>query len=194
MAKPVLHIIIGSTRPGRVGPAIAQWFCELALEHDSFEVELVDLAAMDLPLFNEPRQPLTRTYEFEHTKRWSASVTRADAFVFVIPEYNHSFNAAMKNALDYLYHEWRYKPVGLVSYGSGALGTRAIQALKPVLASLRLIYTGETSISLSQFPVVDGVFAGNDVIETRAKALLDELDFVTPSWLALRLEQENRPD
>lgn len=130
-------------------------------------------------------------YEFEHTKRWAATVTRADAFVFVMPEYNHSFNAAMKNALGYLYHEWRYKSVGLVNYGGGAARcARAIEALKPVLASLRLIYTGEMSISLQKSPVADGVFLGNDVQESRAKALLDKLDFVTPNWMALRLERD----
>lgn len=190
MDKPVLHVIIASTRPGRVGAAIARWFYERALEHDTFEVELVDLAAMDLPLFDEPRQPVVQLYEFEHTKRWAASVSRADAFVFVMPEYNHSFNAALKNALDYLYHEWRDKPVGLVSYGGGALGARAIEALKPVLASLRLVYTGELSISLRQFPLVESAFLGDDVLASRAKGLLDELKFVTPSWMALRLKRD----
>ncbi len=186
MDKPVLHVIIASTRPGRVGPAIAQWFFERALEQDAFDVELVDLATMDLPLFNEPHQPVAQQYEFEHSKRWAASVSRADAFVFVMPEYNHSFNAALKNALDYLYHEWRDKPVGLVSYGGGALGARAVEALKPVLASLRLVFTGEMSISLRQFPLVDNVFLGDDTLESRAKGLLGELNFVTPSWMELR--------
>ena len=192
MAKPVLHVIIASTRPGRVGAAIAQWFYERALERDTFEVELVDLATIDLPLFNEPRQPVLQNYEFEHTKRWSSTVSRADAFVLVMPEYNHSFNAALKNALDYLYHEWRDKPVGLVSYGGGALGARAIEALKPVIASIGLAYTGEMSISLQQFPVVDGVFLAPDALESRARTLLDELDLVTPRSMALRLERDRR--
>jgi NAD(P)H-dependent FMN reductase len=96
----------------------------------------------------------------------------------------------LKNALDYLYHEWRDKPVGLVSYGGGALGARAIEALKPVLASLRLVYTGELSISLRQFPLVESAFLGDDVLASRAKGLLDELKFVTPSWMALRLKRD----
>ena len=108
-------------------------------------------------------------YQFEHTKRWAASVTRADAFVFVIPEYNHSFNAATKNAIDYLHREWRYKPVGVVSYGGAAMGTRAVQALKPVFAALKLIYAGEVTIPLKTVPVVEGTFSGNEVLTTSAK-------------------------
>ena len=77
-------------------------------------------------------------YLHPHTVAWSETVARADAFVFVIPEYNHSYNAAIKNALDYLNAEWDYKPVGFVSYGGVAAGTRAMTALKPVVAALRM--------------------------------------------------------
>ncbi len=189
MPKPVLSIIVASTRPGRAGLAIAQWFHELATAHDSFDVEFVDLAVVDLPLYNEPRQPITRNYEYDHTRRWSEVVARADAFVFVMPEYNHSYNAALKNALDYLYHEWRDKPVALVSYGGGALGARAIEAIKPVLTALRLIYAGEVSISLSRSPVVDNVFSNDEQLDSRANTMLDELHLITSMWRTLRLEQ-----
>lgn len=186
MSKPVLQVIIGSTRPGRVGPAIARWFFDIAAAHEGFDVELVDLASFDLPIFNEPNQPIMGDYQFEHTKRWAASVTRADAVVFVIPEYNHSFNAATKNAIDYLHREWRYKPVGVVSYGGAAMGTRAVQALKPVFAALKLIYAGEVTIPLKTVPVVEGTFSGNEVLTTSAKGLLKELGVITPMFQALR--------
>jgi NAD(P)H-dependent FMN reductase len=139
LAKPVLQVIIGSTRPGRVGPAVAGWIVDRAREQGDFEVEVTDLAVLDLPLFDEPEHPRLRRYVHEHTKDWSAIVDRSDAFVFVIPEYNHSYNAATKNALDYLSQEWRGKPVGIVTYGGASGGVRAAQMLVPVLGALQLV-------------------------------------------------------
>lgn len=192
LSKPVLEIVIASTRPGRAGAPIARWFCQRSLAHDAFDVELVDLAEVNLPLYDEPHQPISRNYQFDHTKKWSATISRADVFVIVMPEYNHSFNAALKNALDFLYHEWRDKPIGLVSYGGGAAGARAIEALKPVLASLGLVFAGELSIPLAQFAPIEGAFAGNDFLETRARAMLDELAFVTRGSQTLRSQRPPR--
>jgi len=186
VTKPVLHVIIGSTRPGRVGPAIARWFFDIAAAEGSFDVELVDLADYDLPIFDEPRHPVLRQYEHEHTKRWSATIERADALVFVIPEYNHSFNAATKNAIDYLHHEWKHKPVGLVSYGGMAMGVRAVQALKPVFAQLRLVFGGEVTIPLPLNPVVDGVLTSNEVLDNGARAIVKELAVLSAPLKALR--------
>ena len=186
MSKPVLQVIIASTRPGRVGPAIAQWFYDIAKHYEQFDVELIDLATFELPIFDEPSHPIIGKYEHDHTKRWAASVARADAFVFVIPEYNHSYNAAVKNAIDFLHHEWRYKPTGLVSYGGAAMGVRAVQALKPILAALRMFYAGEVTIPMTITPVIDGVFEGNEVLVNSAKALLNELSILTPALQPIR--------
>src|SRR5690606_26740662 len=134
--RPVLYVVVGSVRPGRVGLPVARWFAEHARSHGAFDVQLVDLAEVNLPLHDEPKHPRLRQYEHEHTRRWSALIERADAFVFVTPEYNHSFGAALKNALDYLNQEWRDKPAGIVSYGGVSGGTRALVALRPVLAVL----------------------------------------------------------
>jgi NAD(P)H-dependent FMN reductase len=172
--------------PAVSGEPIAQWFYELAREQDGFEVELVDLAKVNLPLFNEPQNPIRQQYVHEHTKRWAQIVARADALVFVIPEYNHSMNAAMKNAIDYLHIEWRYKPFGLVCYGGGAKGLRAAQALKPSLVALKMPFAGELGIGLSTSPVVDGVFKGDEQLDTSAKALLDELARLTPLFQSRR--------
>jgi NAD(P)H-dependent FMN reductase len=136
VAKPVLQVIIGSTRPGRAGSAVADWIVDRAKGQGLFEVEVTDLAALDLPIFNEPNHPRLRRYVHQHTKDWSAVVDRSDAFVFVSPEYNHSFNAATKNALDYLSQEWRNKPAGIVSYGGASGGTLAARMLEQVLAAV----------------------------------------------------------
>jgi NAD(P)H-dependent FMN reductase len=144
VAKPVLQVIIGSTRPGRVGSAVADWIVDRAIQRGDFEVEVTDLAALDLPIFNEPEHPRLRRYVHQHTKDWSAIVDRSDAFVFVIPEYNHSFNAATKNALDYLSQEWRDKPAGIVSYGGASGGAHAAQMLAQVLGALRMVTVADS--------------------------------------------------
>ena len=173
---PHLQVIIGSTRPGRVGKAVAEWVQTEAEAHGGFEVELVDLADVALPLLDEPHHPRLGNYVNQHTKDWSATVSRADAFIFVIPEYNHSYSAGVKNALDYLHSEWQYKPVGLVSYGGVAAGTRAVQALKPVLTALKSVPLNE-SVNIpfvTQF-LKDGQFVPNDTLSASAKTMLDEL-------------------
>ena len=93
MAKPTLQIIIASTRPGRVGPSVAAWFHDRAVKAGDFEVELIDLAEVNLPMFDEPKHPRFGDYVHQHTKDWSATITRGDAYVFVIPEYNYKLTS-----------------------------------------------------------------------------------------------------
>ena len=177
MSNPVLQIIIGSTRPGRVGLPVAQWFEGVARVQGDFDVEVIDLAEVDLPLFDEPGHPISRQYLHPHTVAWSESVDRADAFVFVMPEYNHSYNAALKNALDFLHVEWNYKPVGFVSYGGVAAGTRAMTALKPVVAALRMtpVIEAVNVPFVTQFIDDEGHFVPNDQLELGAAGMLAEL-------------------
>lgn len=176
VTKPVLQVVVGSTRPGRIGIKVADWFYPKAVAHGGFDVELVDLAAVALPIFDEPRHPRFGEYQHQHTKDWSATVSRADAFVFVVPEYNYGFNAATKNAIDYLHVEWRYKPVGFVSYGGVAAGTRAVQMLKQVMTTLRMspIFEAVNIPFVQQF-IDDDQFVPNDVLESAASAMLDEV-------------------
>ncbi len=134
MPRPVLQVIAGSTRPGRKGIAVAHWVAAQAEAHGGFDVELVDLADAGLPVLDEPNHPRLGQYTKDHTKAWSATISRADAFVFVFPEYNHSIPGGLKNAIDFLFHEWADKAAGLVSYGGVSAGTRSAAALKPVLA------------------------------------------------------------
>lgn len=102
---PQLHVVVASTRPTRKGPAVADWFIGRACAHAAFDVERVDLAEVGLPVFDEPKHPRLRDYAHEHTRRWSATVDRADAFVFVTPEYDFGPPASLLNALQYLVHE-----------------------------------------------------------------------------------------
>src|SRR5450432_3830534 len=134
-----LSVIIGSTRPGRVGLPIGQWFFECAKAHGKFDVQLVDLKEQNLPLLDEPKHPRFSQYEHEHTKAWSAIVAESDAFVFVTPEYNYSPAPALLNALDYLFHEWAYKAAGFVSYGGVSGGIRAVQMIKQPLGVLKVV-------------------------------------------------------
>jgi NAD(P)H-dependent FMN reductase len=174
---PKLLIVIASTRPGRIGLPVANWFVEQAEAHGGFELELVDLQELDLPLLDEPNHPRLRNYTKDHTHAWSATVDSADAVVFVTAEYNHSYTAPLKNAIDYLHHEWRHKPLGFVSYGGVAAGTRAMQALKPVAIALALVpVVAAVNIPfVQQFLTDDGVIVGNDVMVQAAAAMLDEL-------------------
>ncbi|HUA43124.1 MAG TPA: NAD(P)H-dependent oxidoreductase [Streptosporangiaceae bacterium] len=188
MANPTLQIIIASTRPGRVGPSVAAWFHDRALKAGSFEVELIDLAEVNLPMFDEPKHPRFGEYVHQHTKDWSATISRGDAYVFVVPEYNYGFNAAIKNAIDYLNREWLYKPLGFVSYGGVAAGTRAVQMLKQVVSALKMVpMTDAVHIPfVAQFLDSDRVLQPNQVMEDAASALLSELARWTSSMSALR--------
>lgn len=137
MAK--LQIIVGSTRPGRAALPIATWVAEQAREHGGLDVDLVDVAEFDLPVLDEPLMPRLEKYEHDHTRRWSAKIDEADAFVFVTPEYNYGPSVALLNAVDYLHREWGYKPVAFVSYGGVAAGLRSVQAMKQVVTTLRMM-------------------------------------------------------
>lgn len=189
MTDPRLMVIIASTRPGRIGLPVANWFIEAAREHGGFDIEIADLAEENLPLFNEPRHPQFRDYEYEYTKRWSAKVDAADAFALVMPEYNFSFNAALKNAIDYLNFEWAYKPVGLVSYGGVSAGTRAAIALRAPLSALRMTVVGDAvSIPFVGTFLKDGVIEPNAIMTDSARAMLTELRTMAIAHTALRAQ------
>jgi NAD(P)H-dependent FMN reductase len=179
MQKPHLQIIIGSTRPGRAGAAVGSWFLDIAVKHDACTVEILDLATIGLPLLDEPNHPRLGRYVHDHTKRWSEMISAGDAFVFVVPEYNRGYNAATKNALDYLCREWQRKPVGFVGYGAVAAGSRSIQGLIPVVAALGMIPAARSvNIALINRMVTDGEFVSNPRLDESAAEMLDELS----SW------------
>jgi NAD(P)H-dependent FMN reductase len=188
VTNPTLQIIIASTRPGRVGPAVADWFYDRAVKNGSFEVELIDLAEVNLPMFDEPKHPRFGEYVHQHTRDWSATIRRGDAYVFVLPEYNYGFNAALKNAIDYLNAEWQYKPLGFVSYGGVSAGTRAVQMLKQVVSGLKMVpMTEAVHIPfVQQFLDDKRVLEPNEIMEDSAAALLGELAKWTSAMAELR--------
>jgi NAD(P)H-dependent FMN reductase len=185
---PTLQIIIASTRPGRVGEPVGQWFVQRARAHGTFDVVVTDLTELGLPFLDEPKHPRLQQYAHQHTRDWSATVAASDAFVLVTPEYNHSFNAPLKNALDFLHVEWQDKPVGFVSYGGVSGGTRSVQALKSVVSALRMMPV----VAAVNLPFVakliddDGVLHPSEVSEQAATDLLDELARVCPALGVLR--------
>jgi NAD(P)H-dependent FMN reductase len=144
MSKKIL-VVVASTRPGRLGPAVADWFVRSTAGTAAargVEVEVADLAEVGLPFLDEPEHPSTGIYLHEHTKAWSRLVGSADALVFVTSEYNYSMPATLKNAFDYLSAEWAWKPCLFIGYGNTSAGTRGVQMARSVAASLRMLSIG----------------------------------------------------
>jgi NAD(P)H-dependent FMN reductase len=132
-----IAIILGSTRPGRNGEAVANWVFDIAKQRDDAVYELVDIADYHLPHLDEAMPPTMGQYTQPHTKAWAEKISSFDGFVFVTPEYNHSTSGALKNAIDFLYAEWNNKAAGFVSYGSAG-GTRAVEHLRLVMGELQV--------------------------------------------------------
>jgi NAD(P)H-dependent FMN reductase len=176
-------VVIGSNRHGRFGPVVAEWLLDRIGEREDLVPEVLDVAGIPLPTTLTPSPEVTATLA-EVTPKLGG----ADAFVVVTPEYNHSFPASLKNALDYLSLEWADKPAGLVTYGGVSAGLRAAAALKPVLAALRVVPVVE-AVSVpffTQFLTEDDEFVPNAELEAGAKAMLDELARLTPALQRLR--------
>lgn len=133
MSKKV-KVIIGSVREARAGEAVAKWFMAQIKEFEGdIHFELVDLAKVNLPLMNEPAPPMAgNEYVHQHTKDWSKAVNESDGFVFITPEYNHGYSPALKNAVDYLYNEWKGKPALMIGYGSNG-ASHSIRQFREVL-------------------------------------------------------------
>jgi len=182
-----LQVVVCSTRKGRSGLGVGQWFIERATHHGKFEIELVDLQAINLPMLDEPNHPRLRQYQHAHTKAWSATVSRADAYVFVTPEYNYGPPPALINAFDYVYHEWTYKAAGFVSYGGVSGGTRSVQMIKQVVTSLKVVPMVEAVHVPFFSKLMDGgVFKGGETYDKAATAMLDELVRWTDALRVLR--------
>ena len=182
-----LLVVVASTRPGRVGLPVSQWFVDAAKAHGGFQVSVADLAEENLPLLDEPHHPRLRRYQHDHTKRWSEKVADADAFVFVIPEYNYGLSASMKNAIDYLHTEWRYKPATVVSYGGVSAGTRSAVGLHGAGYALNLFVISQAvNIPFVGNRIDDSRFDPTEATETAATAALDELVKVAEAMRPLR--------
>lgn len=173
-----LKIIIGSTRPGRVGPTVAKWAEKFASEQGKFDVELLDLADFKLPLFDEPIHPAAQQYQHAHTKRWAEAINSADAFLFVTPEYDYFPPAGLVNAIQFLLKEWFYKPAGILSYGGISGGLRSAQVLRQLLGNVNVhAHPQVVPVPMvQQFIGEDGVFSANGPMVEGMTALLEELN------------------
>jgi len=170
-----IGIILGSTRPGRNGEAVAKWVHGIASERSDADYELVDLADYPLPHLDEPLPASMGQYQNAHTKEWAATIASFDGFVMVTPEYNRSTSGVLKNAIDYLFAEWHNKAVGFVSYGSVG-GARAAEHLRLIAGELKMADVRQ-SVALSLFTEFENfsVFKPSDVQVQSLGVLLDEV-------------------
>ncbi|MEI5583682.1 MULTISPECIES: NADPH-dependent FMN reductase [unclassified Agromyces] len=187
MSAVRIGIIIGSTRPGRVGDQVAKWVLEQARERSDAEFELVDLLDFALPHLDEAVPPAMGQYAQAHTKAWAEKVDSFDGYIFVTPEYNHSTSGALKNALDFVYAEWNNKAAGLVSYGSAG-GTRAAEHLRLILGELQVADVRQ-QVSFSLMSDFEG-YTKFAPAGYHAGMLAAQLDQLVPWATALRSVRE----
>jgi NAD(P)H-dependent FMN reductase len=160
-------VIIGSTRPTRICPGIAQWTQKTLDEHSELRYRLIDLAEINLPLLDEPLKAALREYAHPHTKSWSKLIESFAGFVFVLPQYNWGYPAPLKNALDYLYFEWHDKPATTVTYGTRGGGKAADQMrqlfdglhMRPLQDRVEVVITGDQVDSQWQLKDVEATMS-----------------------------------
>ncbi len=134
--KPKIGLILGSNRPNRIGRSVAEWVVK-AMANEQLQLDIIDLAKIELPFLNEPDIPAHGNYQLAHTKKWSQLIQQYDGFVFLFPQYNWGYPAVLKNALDYLYREWSHKPVSIMVYGNHG-GFQGLLAMKLVTQGLKM--------------------------------------------------------
>lgn len=185
-----IAIIIGSTRPGRKGDAVARWAFEIARKRTDAEFKLLDVASFELPVLDEPVPSMSSDqYSHEHTRKWSAAIASFDGYVFVTPEYNHGTSGALKNAIDFLYNEWTDKAAGFIGYGF-TMGARAIENLRLVMASLQ-VATVRPQVGLSLFTDFEhaALFKPTERLEQALNVMLDHLSAWSGALKPLRKQK-----
>lgn len=186
-----LKIILASTRPGSIAPALGSWVADTARGSGLFDrVEVLDLAEINLPFLDEPHHPRLGKYTRPHTLAWSDAVSSADALVIVTPEYNSGFPAPLKNAIDFLHAEWKNKALGVVSYGGGTSGgAGAVRMLRPVTDALGL-QTAPTAVGIARAAgqLVDGAFAGSAADDAALQTMLAEVGGIEGTLAPRRAE------
>jgi NAD(P)H-dependent FMN reductase len=186
MSELKIAIILGSTRPGRNGKAVADWVLGKAAGRTGTNYELIDLVDFPLPHMDEAIPPSVGQYAGEHTKAWAAKIGSYDGFIFVTPEYNHSTSGVLKNAIDYLYAEWNNKAAAFVSYGSVG-GARAIEHLRGITSELKIAHVRQ-QLSFSMFTDFENfsTFAPGPQHDEAAVTLFDELESWTLAMKGVR--------
>ncbi|AEF39367.1 NADPH-dependent FMN reductase [Hoyosella subflava] len=170
-----LAVIVGSTRDGRFGPTAAHWFAQQARSHSDFEIDVIDLVDAQLPTtitdFGAP--------EPAEVTALAPRLAEADAFVIVTPEYNHSYPASLKVAIDWYRDEWQAKPVGFVSYGGMGGGLRAVEHLRTVFTEVHATTVRDTISFHSYWDKFDeeGLPHDGESCAHAAKGMLDQLSW-----------------
>ncbi len=171
-----LNIIVTSTRPGRVGDKLGIWIADFARAEGSFEVEMIDLADLNLPIYDEPHHPRLQNYQNDHTKKWSEMSDAADAFIFVLPEYNHTAPPSFINAIDFLSKEWAYKAASFVSYGGISGGIRAVDIAKHILTTVKIMpILEQVMVPMVTQHLENDAFVPNEIHTQSADQMLKEL-------------------
>ncbi|MFF7948896.1 NADPH-dependent FMN reductase [Streptomyces griseorubiginosus] len=188
-----LVVLVGSVREGRFGPVVASWIAGQAGVHGGFEVEVVDLADFDIPLALPAASPKYAGDDYPRPTGMAAltsALERADAFVVVTPEYNHSYPASLKAAIDWHFTQWTAKPVAFVSYGGAAGGRHAVLHLENVLTELHAVTIRDGLAFPNYFTTWQNDHPADPETPGYAKTLLDQL-----SWWAgaLRTAREASP-
>jgi NAD(P)H-dependent FMN reductase len=192
MSKLKIAVIIGSTRDTRFGPKPAQWIFDLAQQRPEFDVKLVDLKDFNLPFFNEKATNLWAPSEDPRAIAWQKKIGAFDGYIFVVPEYNRSIPAGLKNALDQAYNEWVRKPAAYLGYGAVG-GARAIEHLRLINIELQMVpVRSAVHIGGSEFYKVlprmgnQPISAIEDAILPSAKEMLDQLAWWVKATKAAR--------
>lgn len=178
-----LAVVIGSTRPGRLGGRVGRWFAGEAAQHDGVDVDLIDLLEVDLP---------AALGEHPSIEAYGARLADADAFVLVTPEYNHGYPASLKQGIDVASTQWNAKPVGFVSYGGMSGGLRAVEQLRQVLAEVHAVTVRDTVSFHNPWSLFgeDGALLEPHGCDVAAKVMLDQIVW----WgQALRTARADRP-
>ncbi|MEK7593585.1 MAG: NAD(P)H-dependent oxidoreductase [Patescibacteria group bacterium] len=179
MNKQKIHIILGSIREERLGEKVASWFMNTVKDTENADLELVDLRDFPLPLFADAIPPSVRQGPHKNpgVQKWLDKVDEASGFIIISPEYNHSISSALKNAIDYPYKEWNNKPVGFVSYGSLAGGSRAVEHLRQIAADLQMYDVREQVLIPNIWAAFDenGNLANAETHKKNAKAMLEKV-------------------
>ncbi|GLF99423.1 NADPH-dependent FMN reductase [Streptomyces yaizuensis] len=181
-------VIIGSVRNGRFGPTPAQWIAAEAAKREDLEVDVIDLAKVWLPDVLPESHSGPMPQAVQDLAPWLA---RADAFILVTPEYNHSFPASLKNAIDWYIEEWRAKPIGFVSYGGLAGGLRSVAHLREVFPVLHAITVRDSVAFPNYWETFDDEGRPKDAegASAAAKAMLDQLTWWGQTLRRARAEQ-----
>jgi len=192
MQQNLVHIqaILGSTRQGRIGETVANWFVSVAEQRDELTIELIDLRDWPLPFFNEPESPSSGEYAAE-AKGWSEKIATGEAFVIIAPEYNWGYPGVLKNALDHLYFEWNDKPVSFVGYGSVSGGSRSVGQLRQVTSELLMLPLRNEVLIQAPWDKFDeqGELSDQSFVD-KANTLLDQLVMYARALTPMRIQKK----